>query len=144
MDYFDGLTLHQTKNVWILRLHGFTVASTVVQDISIDSLAHYCQDANLVLKLIIKLKSAYNVDEQIKSNIQQMFGIEPVEHASREAQHSERLEPWIINWLFRCWLLCCAGKKLQIAHDFTEKIAELYRKLEQAANRLEQLRTNLA
>lgn len=152
MDYFDGLTLHQTKNVCILRRHGFTVASTVVQDISIDSLAHYCQDANLVLKLIIKLKSAYNVDEQIRINIQQMFGIEPVEHASREAssvaqteaQHSERLEPWIINWLFRCWLLCCAGKKLQIAHDFTEQIIELYRKLEQTANRLEQLRTKVA
>jgi hypothetical protein len=134
MDYFDGLTLHQTKNVCILRRHGFTVASTVVQDISIDSLAHYCQDANLVLKLIIKLKSAYNVDEQIKSNIQQMFGIEPV----------ERLEPWIINWLFRCWLLCCAGKKLQIAHDFTEQIAELYRKIETAADRLKQLKTKVA
>lgn len=133
LDYFDGLTWHQTKNICILRLHGFTVASTVVQDVSIDKLEHYRQDANLVLKLIIKLKGAYDVDEQIRCNIQQMFDIE----------HVERLEQWIINWLFRCWLLCCAGKELQITHNFIEKIIELYRKLEQAADRLEQLRTKV-
>lgn len=130
LEYFDGLTWHQIGDVCILRLHGFTVASTVVQDISINSLEYYNHNANLVLKLIIKLKSAYEADEQIRNNIRQMFDV-------------EHLELWITNWLFRCWLLCCAGKELQIMHDFTEKIIELYRKLEQAADRLGQLGTKV-
>lgn len=133
--YLHGLTWQHTKGVCILRLNGYTVASTLIGRVTdcvsqgakcIDLDELNCQKPDLILKLIVKLRGAFNADAQIRNNIQQMFGV-------------EHLEQWIINWLFHCWLCCCAGQELHPTHDFTEKIIELYRKIETASDRLKQL-----